>query len=154
MVSTAGLEPARVSPHAPQTCAYTDSATSTYIFNFQLPRIPPLSQKRYSIVFVRQSATSTYIFNFQQKLYYHKHNFCKILFIPSPWEREIKLVDEGDSACNVGEFTSRTVQDTRTGKPPLFLWNNRGDESKHLTFFVLKFADEGTRTPMSFLART
>ena len=53
------------------------SATSTYIFNFQLPRIPPLSQKRYSIVFVRQSATLTSIFNFQQKLYYHKHNFCK-----------------------------------------------------------------------------
>ena len=26
----AGLEPARISPHAPQTCAYTDSATSTY----------------------------------------------------------------------------------------------------------------------------
>lgn len=36
MVSTAGLEPARVSPHAPQTCAYTDSATSTPgILNFQ-----------------------------------------------------------------------------------------------------------------------
>ena len=117
MVSTAGLEPARVSPHAPQTCAYTDSATSTSIFDFQVSaytsplekrylivflgrvprrhqylifkclRIPPLSQKRYLIVFVRQSATSTYIFNFQQKLYYHKHNFCKILFIPSPWER-------------------------------------------------------------------
>ena len=34
-MSTAGLEPARVSPHAPQTCAYTDSATSTSIFDFQ-----------------------------------------------------------------------------------------------------------------------
>ena len=33
----AGLEPARISPHAPQTCAYTDSATSTQtiLFNFQ-----------------------------------------------------------------------------------------------------------------------
>ena len=31
MVSTAGLEPARVSPHAPQTCTYTDSVTSTKI---------------------------------------------------------------------------------------------------------------------------
>lgn len=28
-LSMAGLEPARISPHAPQTCAYTDSATST-----------------------------------------------------------------------------------------------------------------------------
>ena len=35
-MSTAGLEPARVSPHAPQTCAYTDSATSTSIFDFQM----------------------------------------------------------------------------------------------------------------------
>ena len=30
-MSTAGLEPARISPHAPQTCAYTDSAMSTYL---------------------------------------------------------------------------------------------------------------------------
>ena len=30
-LSTAGLEPARISPHAPQTCAYTNSATPTYI---------------------------------------------------------------------------------------------------------------------------
>lgn len=30
-----GLEPPRISPHAPQTCAYTDSATSTNLFNFQ-----------------------------------------------------------------------------------------------------------------------
>ena len=28
-LSMAGLEPARVSPHAPQTCTYTDSVTST-----------------------------------------------------------------------------------------------------------------------------
>ena len=35
MVSMAGLEPARISPHAPQTCAYTDSATSTYCFDIQ-----------------------------------------------------------------------------------------------------------------------
>ncbi len=36
-MSMAGLEPARISPHAPQTCAYTDSATSTQtiLFNFQ-----------------------------------------------------------------------------------------------------------------------
>ena len=33
-MSTAGLEPARVSPHAPQTCAYTDSATSTWSFGY------------------------------------------------------------------------------------------------------------------------
>lgn len=33
-LSTAGLEPARVSPHAPQTCTYTDSVTSTRIINF------------------------------------------------------------------------------------------------------------------------
>ena len=39
MVSMAGLEPARISPHAPQTCAYTDSATSTctyYLFSCQI----------------------------------------------------------------------------------------------------------------------
>ena len=36
-MSTAGLEPARVSPHAPQTCAYTDSATSTQgIFSYSI----------------------------------------------------------------------------------------------------------------------
>lgn len=29
-MSMGGLEPPRISPHAPQTCAYTDSATSTY----------------------------------------------------------------------------------------------------------------------------
>lgn len=32
MVSTGGLEPPRVASHAPQTCAYTDSATSTQVF--------------------------------------------------------------------------------------------------------------------------
>ena len=37
MVSMGGLEPPRISPHAPQTCAYTDSATST--FNFQLETV-------------------------------------------------------------------------------------------------------------------
>ena len=31
LLSMAGLEPARISPHAPQTCAYTDSATSTHL---------------------------------------------------------------------------------------------------------------------------
>lgn len=31
IMSMGGLEPPRISPHAPQTCAYTDSATSTYI---------------------------------------------------------------------------------------------------------------------------
>ncbi len=50
---------------------------------------------------------------------------------------------------------SRTVQDTRTSKPPLFLWNNRGEESKHLTFFVLKFADEGSACNVGeFMSRT
>ena len=34
MVSMAGLEPARIAPHAPQTCAYTNSATSTYFSKF------------------------------------------------------------------------------------------------------------------------
>ena len=32
MVSKKGLEPSRISPHAPQTCAYTDSATSTLFY--------------------------------------------------------------------------------------------------------------------------
>ena len=49
MVSTAGLEPARVSPHAPQTCAYTDSATSTYLV-FNLCRVYLTSHRRYLIV--------------------------------------------------------------------------------------------------------
>ena len=43
MVSTAGLEPARVSPHAPQTCTYTDSVTSTNYQSCRLARIPILA---------------------------------------------------------------------------------------------------------------
>ena len=114
MVSTAGLEPARVSPHAPQTCAYTDSATSTSIFNFQMSAYTsPLLEMTFSHFssaechvdiniqfsnvcvylpsrktilnrFSRQSATSTSLFNFQQKLYYHKHNFCKNILLKLP----------------------------------------------------------------------
>ena len=35
MVSKAGLEPARISPHAPQTCASADSATlANYVVAF------------------------------------------------------------------------------------------------------------------------
>ena len=49
MVSTAGLEPARVSPHAPQTCAYTDSATSTHIqFSFYAAYTSPLIEMTFS----------------------------------------------------------------------------------------------------------
>ncbi len=36
MVSMGGLEPPRISPHAPQTCAYTDSATSTQTIQLSL----------------------------------------------------------------------------------------------------------------------
>ena len=48
---------------------------------------------------------------------------------------------------------SLTGQDTRTGKPPLSRRNNRGEEFVR-AWPSEKNADEGTRTPMSFLART
>lgn len=84
MVSTAGLEPARVSPHAPQTCAYTDSATSTQVFlviqlsNFLGVFVAEMlhfashpSQKTILNRFFRQSATSA---KFIVVFYYHKIN--------------------------------------------------------------------------------
>ena len=73
MVSTAGLEPARVSPHAPQTCTYTDSVTSTYLdyciqlSNFVLVFVTEVvswkqpSRKTILNRFSRQSVTSTYL---------------------------------------------------------------------------------------------
>ena len=36
MVSMGGLEPPRISPHAPQTCAYTDSATTTHTITYSI----------------------------------------------------------------------------------------------------------------------
>ncbi len=100
MVSTAGLEPARVSPHAPQTCAYTDSATSTQYSIFILYGVYLPSRKTILNRFSRQSATST------QYLIFNKTILSQKKFLQK------KLADEG-SACNVGEFMSRTVQDTR-----------------------------------------
>ncbi len=63
----AGLEPARISPHAPQTCAYTDSATSTsnsILFSLVLTdclcRMSSApSHKMIFNHFTRHSATST-----------------------------------------------------------------------------------------------
>ena len=73
MVSTAGLEPARVSPHAPQTCAYTDSATSTFS-NFVAYTFPLTNDTQ---SFVRQSATST-LYNFNKIYITTKIIFAKI----------------------------------------------------------------------------
>lgn len=74
-MSTGGLEPPRVASHAPQTCAYTDSATSTQdiiiiklsnLFGvfvaemFCLASHP--SQKRYLIVFSAECHVDTEYF--------------------------------------------------------------------------------------------
>ena len=124
------------------------------LFNFQLSRTPPLSQKRYSIVFVRQSATSTYIYVFNKNYIITNIIFVKLFYSLSRGERDKKFADERNSSCNVGEDMSRTEQDTRTGKPPLFVRTTGVKKSLPPTFLFKKFADEGTRTPMSFLART
>ena len=142
MVSTAGLEPARVSPHAPQTCAYTDSATSTQVFqlfNCQISQVSlrrrcstlfhiPL-KKRYSIVFFGRVPRRHKVFlviqlsNFQQK-----YIIINIFFVKD-------LPMKGlDLSCR--RRMSRTSQDTRTGKPPLFHRNNRGEESLYQSFLV------------------
>ena len=74
-------------PHTPLKRARIPIPPRRHIYSIFNCRVYLPSRKTIFNRFSRQSATSTYIFNFQQKLYYHKHNFCKILFIPSPWER-------------------------------------------------------------------
>ncbi len=64
-MSTAGLEPARVSPHAPQTCAYTDSATSTSIFDFQMSAYTSPLVKRYLIVLLDYWRSQGFAFRFE-----------------------------------------------------------------------------------------
>lgn len=46
MVSIGGVEPPRISPHEPESCASTNFAISTLLLNFQLPDWKLVSLRR------------------------------------------------------------------------------------------------------------